>query len=132
MEQDIDFPGLAALLRGAREGRNLRLREVAKQTGVSASTLSRIERQQAQPDMRTIQAVAQWIGVPLGRIFHRAVPDDAKVVPRSASRPKAPTAPLDAVEVQFRADPNLSPQAAEALIKIVRTAYRGLVESAKK
>jgi transcriptional regulator with XRE-family HTH domain len=131
MEAEIDFEGLAALLKGARESRKKNLRDVAEECGVSASTLSRIERAQAQPDLTTISAVVRWIGVPLGRVTRGAEHAPPNVA--GAKKKRAPTADtLGEVEVQFRADPKLSPQAAEALITIVRTFYAQMVQTPQK
>jgi len=115
-KQVIDFTGLAALVRGYRESKGLKLREAANECGVSSSTLSRIERAEARPDLDTVQALVNWVGVPLARV---------STGPGTSKRP-SPTKGKDAissVEIQFRADPDLAPEAAEALIKIVREAY---------
>jgi len=129
--QDIDAKGLAALLRGTRESRGLNLRDVAAQTGISASTLSRIERGEAEPDLRTVRAVVSWVGVPLERVVIGAATGSARASKATTAGQRS-LRPLDQVEVQFRADPKLSPEAAEALIKIVRTAYTQMVQSPGK
>jgi transcriptional regulator with XRE-family HTH domain len=127
--QDIDLKALAEFLRGTRDSRKLNLREVAAQTGISASTLSRIERAEAQPDLRTVRAIVSWLGVPLERV----VTGVAKARRTAKQEPSAQaSAPLNQVEVQFRADPKLSPDAAEALIKIVRAAYTQMVQTSTK
>jgi transcriptional regulator with XRE-family HTH domain len=118
----IDFIGLGALVKGHRESKGLSLRDAEKKCGVSSSTLSRIERGEARPDLDTVQALVDWVGVPLERVVHRR-----GGVPRRAEGGKGD--PLASVEVQFRADPNLRPEAAEALIRIVKQAY---VAMAKK
>jgi len=112
----VDFIGLGALVKGHRESKGLSLRDAEKKSGVSASTLSRIERGEARPDLDTVQALVDWVGVPLERVVHRR-----GELPKRAEGGKGD--PLASVEVQFRADPNLRPEAAEALIRIVKQAY---------
>jgi transcriptional regulator with XRE-family HTH domain len=115
-KQVIDFTGLAALVRGYRESKSLKLREAANECGVSSSTLSRIERAEARPDLDTVQALVNWIGVPLERVTTAALTSKH---PPLRQRGDA----ISSVEIQFRADPDLAPEAAEALIKIVKEAY---------
>lgn len=112
----VDFIGLGALVKGHREGKGLSLRDAGEECGVSSSTLSRIERGEARPDLDTVQALVDWVGVPLERVVHRRG-DTPKRTDKKRSDP------LASVEVQFRADPNLRPEAAEALIRIMKQAY---------
>ena len=112
----VDFSGLAALVKGYRESRGVKLREAADECGVSPATLSRVERGEARPDLDTVQALVNWVGVPLERVTGGSAPVKRSAVAKGAD-------PMSAVEIQFRADPNLAPQAAEALIKIVKEAY---------
>ena len=117
----INFAGLAALIRGHRESQGLTLREAGERCGVSSSTLSRIERAEARPDLDTVQLLVDWVGVPLAKVVSQAGGPSPR---RTSSRKQA--SPLEEVEIQFRADPNLDPQAAEALIEIVRSAYKAI------
>ena len=64
----VDWEGLGALLRGHRASRALTLRQAAEEVGVSASTLSRIEKGKVRPDLPTIQELVRWIGIPLSRV----------------------------------------------------------------
>lgn len=119
-QKAINFDGLAALVRSHRESRGITLRDASRESGVSSSTLSRLERGEARPDLDTVQLLVDWIGVPLARVATPTFPAPAK------ARRKKET-PLENVEIQFRADPNLDPKAAEALIRIVREAYQAMV-----
>jgi len=112
----VDREGLAELLRGTRRSRALRLEDVAEETGLTASTLSRLERVLVEPSLGTVRAVVDWIGIPLDRVVS------------SGPSPNAHQAstPLEEAELQFRADRDLAPEAAEALIGIMRTAYASL------
>ena len=115
----IDFSALAALVKGYRQSKGLKLREAADECGVSSSTLSRIERGEARPDLDTVQALVNWVGVPIDRVS-----TDSGVAKRPL--PTKGSGTMSSVEIQFRADPNLPPKAAEALIKIVREAYAAM------
>jgi transcriptional regulator with XRE-family HTH domain len=119
-KQAINFDGLAALIRGHRESLGLTLREAAKQCCVSSSTLSRLERGEARPDLDTVRLLVDWVGVPLARVASPVEPPLRKATGKHKT-------PLSEVEIQFRADPNLDPKAAEALIRIVREAYQAMV-----
>lgn len=121
----IDFSGLAAIAKGHREMRGLNLRDAAGEAGVSAATLSRIERGDARPDLDTVQAIVNWVGVPLERV--------TRTTKLARTKPKSrPQSTLENVEVQFRADPELSPEAAEQLIKLVRQAYGIVVKGSSR
>jgi transcriptional regulator with XRE-family HTH domain len=61
MTQHLDIQRLATALRRARG--DLTLRDVARVTGVSASTLSRIERHQHRIALETFLALCDWLGV---------------------------------------------------------------------
>jgi len=130
--QEVDLRGLAVLLKGTRESRKLNLREVAAQTGISSSTLSRIERVEAEPDLRTVRAIVSWLGIPMERVVVGGLGVERKRAVAGSAAKQPALAPLNQVEVQFRADPKLSPEAAEALIKIVRAAYTQMVQSSGK
>jgi len=55
---------LALLLIIKRQENDMSLRDVAKETGISPATLSRIERQiTANPDIKTVIKLALWFGV---------------------------------------------------------------------
>lgn len=122
----IDFTQLAALVRGYRETEKLTLREAAEQSGVSPSTLSRVERGQARHDLDTVRALVAWVKVPIEKVLSGQPPSK----PSKASQSKASTKPqtLATMEVHFRADPALPPKAAEALITIMRVAYLQLAQ----
>jgi transcriptional regulator with XRE-family HTH domain len=117
----VDFSGLAALIKGHREMKRLSLRSAADECGVSSATLSRIERGEARPDLDTIRSLVDWVGVPLARVLKGSKPAVAR------ARQQPGTA-IENAEVQFRADPKLTPEAAEQLIKLMRQAYSMMVK----
>lgn len=83
--------------------------------------MSRIERGEARPDLDTVRAIVDWIDVPLEKVVGGQ--DSTKKPKRKSSRKDT----LSNVEIQFRADPNLKPETAEALISIVKAAYEEMV-----
>src|ERR687895_853937 len=60
---------LGRAIRRKREEAGLSLRDVANETGVSASTLSRIENGTGKPDADNIARLTTWLNVPMERIM---------------------------------------------------------------
>ncbi len=112
---------ISALLKAKRREKNFSLRETARECGVSASTLSRIERgvAPALPDAETLDRLAQWLGVSVGFLIQQ--PDPPKDV-EAGNIPELSTP--EVVEVHLRADRNLSPETAAALAELFRLAYK--------
>lgn len=115
----INIVELGKNVRRKRESERLSLRDVAKQTQVSASTLSRIENGTGTPDTPTLARLAQWLSLPFERIvgLNHAAADAAIVYYPRESTP-------DIVAAHFRADKNLTPEAASYLAEMVRLAYK--------
>jgi transcriptional regulator with XRE-family HTH domain len=127
----INVKELGEYVRRRREEKKVSLRSVANDTGVSASTLSRIENGIGTPDAATLSRLAVWLGMPLERLMSGAlisVPDETpeKVVyyPTEAM----PTI----VEAHLRADRNLKPEAAKALAELFRVAYNQFATQSKE
>jgi transcriptional regulator with XRE-family HTH domain len=116
----INTAELGRAIRRRREELELSLRDVADQTKVSASTLSRIENGTGKPDADNIARLTTWLDVPLERILSggREDRDDAKAV---VYYPHESTPEI--VEAHLRADRNLSPETADALSELFRVAY---------
>ena len=116
----INTAELGRAIRRRREELELSLRDVADQTNVSASTLSRIENGTGKPDADNIARLTSWLGVPLQRILSggREERDEAKAV---VYYPHESTPEI--VEAHLRADRNLSPETAGALSELFRVAY---------
>ena len=111
---------LGRAIRRKREEAGLSLRDVANKTGVSASTLSRIENGTGKPDADNIARLTSWLDMPMERVMGaRQTEDgaDAAVVyyPHEAMP--------DIVEAHLRADRNLTPETAKALSELFRVAY---------
>ena len=111
---------LGRAIRRKREEQGLSLRDVADETGVSASTLSRIENGTGKPDADNIARLTAWLNVPVERIMSgRATDgDEAKAV---VYFPQESTPEI--VEAHLRADRNLTPETAKALSELFRVAY---------
>jgi len=116
----INTEELGRAIRRRREELNLSLRDVADQTNVSASTLSRIENGTGKPDADNIARLTNWLDVPLQRILGggREERGEAKAV---VYYPHESTPEI--VEAHLRADRNLSPETADALSELFRVAY---------
>lgn len=93
------------------------LRNVADETGVSASTLSRIENGTGKPDADNIARLTQWLDMPMERVMNTSRSDVRPVV----YYPHESTPAV--VEAYLRADANLTPEIAEALAQMFRIAY---------
>lgn len=115
----INTEELGRAIRRRREELNLSLRDVADQTNVSASTLSRIENGTGKPDADNIARLTTWLDVPLQRILGgREERGETKAV---VYFPHESTPEI--VEAHLRADRNLSPETADALSELFRVAY---------
>jgi transcriptional regulator with XRE-family HTH domain len=90
-------------------------KQVASETGVSASTLTRMA-QGRGPDAGSLAALSAWAGLN---------PSDFVDAPYKGSRPEA----MAQISTLLRTDPNLDTQSAAALEAIVKTAYERLRKS---
>ena len=116
----VNTEELGRAIRRRREELGLSLRDVATETTVSASTLSRIENGTGKPDADNIARLTTWLDVPMERILtgRPAQPDSTKAV---VYYPQEPTPEI--VEAHLRADRNLTPETAAALSELFRVAY---------
>src|SRR6187401_1662268 len=100
----INTAELGRAIRRRREELGLSLRDVADETNVSASTLSRIENGTGKPDADNIALLTNWLDVPLERILSGGQDrNDAKAV---VYFPHESTPEI--VEAHLRADRNLT------------------------
>lgn len=120
---------LGQAIKRRREELGLSLRDVADVTGVSASTLSRIENGTGKPDADNIARLTGWLDMPMDRIMNKQ---------SSASNDVEPViyypheATPEIVEAHLRADKNLSPETANALSELFRVAYKQFSGTGKK
>jgi transcriptional regulator with XRE-family HTH domain len=87
-------------------------KEVASETGISASTLTRMA-QGRRPDAASLAALSAWAGLN---------PSDFVEAPYKPKRRES----IAQISTLLRADPNLDAQAAEAVEAIFRAAYERL------
>ena len=111
---------LGRAVKRRREELGLSLRDLADKTGVSASTLSRIENGTGKPDADNIARLTNWLDVPMERILGSRQADSAEGKP-VVYYAREPTPEI--VEAHLRADRNLTPETAAALSELFRVAY---------
>src|SRR6476620_11053602 len=112
----INTAELGSAVRRRREQQNLSLRDVADETGVSASTLSRIENGTGKPDADNIARLASWLDMPIERVMHQGTDPNPVVYYPHESTPEI-------VEAHLRADKHLTAETAKALSELFRVAY---------
>lgn len=110
---------LGRAIRRKREEAGLSLRDVADETGVSASTLSRIENGTGKPDADNIARLTNWLHMPMERVMGTRAADGEESAVVYFPQEATP----DIVEAHLRADRNLTPETAKALSELFRVAY---------
>ena len=119
---------LGHAIKRRREELSLSLRDVADVTGVSASTLSRIENGTGKPDADNIARLTGWLDMPIDRVMNKQA--SAADVEPVIYFPHEATPEI--VEAHLRADKNLTPETANALSELFRVAYKQFSGTAKK
>src|SRR6476660_10483033 len=124
----VNTAELGTAVRRRREQQGLSLRDVADLTGVSASTLSRIENGTGKPDADNIARLASWLDMPIERVMHqghRGTDPNPVVYYPHESTPEI-------VEAHLRADKHLTAETAKALSELFRVAYAQFSTTGKK
>lgn len=114
-DKGFDGDGFYRALESTVEARSKTWKQVAAETGVSASTLTRMS-QGRKPDAGSLAALSAWAGLN---------PSDFVHAPYRGTRPEA----MAQISTLLRSDPNLDAQAAEAVEAIVKAAYERLRKS---
>ncbi len=115
----INTKELGRAIKRKREEMSLSLREVANETQVSASTLSRIENGTGKPDADNIARLTTWLDMPVDRVMKKtAASNEVEAV---IYYPHESTPSI--IEAHLRADRNLTPETARALSEMFRVAY---------
>lgn len=116
-ESLISTADLGRAIKRRRTELELSLRDVGDKTGVSASTLSRIENGTGRPDADNIARLSQWLEMPVDRLINHGGESVEPVIyyPHEAMP--------DIVQAHLRADRNLSRETADALSELFRVAY---------
>ena len=103
---------------GARASRNLNWKQVAEQSGVSASTLTRMA-QGTRPDVDSLAALVQWSGLSadtfVGDRMHQAHGGE----------------PLSYITNMLHSDASLSEDGRDAMIDMITAAYARLSRGTK-
>jgi transcriptional regulator with XRE-family HTH domain len=124
----INTSELGSAVKRRREELGLSLRDVADETGVSASTLSRIENGTGKPDADNIARLASWLDMPIERVMHQghrgSDPKPVVYYPHESTP--------EIVEAHLRADKHLTPETAKALSELFRVAYTQFSATGKK
>lgn len=77
---------MTVLLRAVRRQRNLTLEQLADQTGLTKSYLSKVERGRSTPSIAVALKVARALDVDVGRLFSEDAAEDNITVDRAADR----------------------------------------------
>lgn len=109
----FDAQAFYAALDAERTARSLNWKQVAAQSGVSASTLTRMA-QGKRPDVDGLAALAAWSGLSADDFVRHG--DD--------NRPEAQ--PLAMISTYLRSDKHLTPDAASALEAVIKATYEQL------
>jgi transcriptional regulator with XRE-family HTH domain len=83
-DKESSFIDVSLRLKELRESRGLSLRELSRLSGLSANTLSMIERGQSSPSVSTLYRLVDALNVPISAVFQNE-PRREAVVFRSAS-----------------------------------------------
>lgn len=111
----FDGAGFFAALDAERQARRMNWKTLAKDAGVSPSTLTRMA-QGKRPDVDTFSALCRWAGLDA----------DSFMRSRAGLPGKARPEPLAAISTYLRSDPNLTTEAAIALDELVKATYARL------
>jgi transcriptional regulator with XRE-family HTH domain len=114
----FDVAALVAALDAERISRKISWKDVAEQSGVSASTLTRLS-QGRRPDVDSFAALTTWLNMPADRFMGLR------------SRAFGSSAPLTQISAILRDDPNLNPEGAAALEEMIKATYKRLRKSNK-
>jgi transcriptional regulator with XRE-family HTH domain len=92
----MDVPPLGQRIRAERLRRDMSLRALAREVGVSASMISQLENGKAQPSVSTLYAITSVLGMSVQDVFEPVASEDAGVVPRPTTVLAALQAPRGA------------------------------------
>src|SRR6266511_5473236 len=109
----FDASAFYEALDAVRQARELNWKQIAAQSGVSASTLTRMA-QGKRPDVNGLAALIAWSGL------------DADDYVRSSTEGLPEPEPLAMISTYLRSDRNLTPEAATALDELIKATYERL------
>ena len=94
MERDTAFAGLGARLRSIRESRRMTLATVSEASGISISTLSRLESGSRRPHLDLLLPLARVYRLTLDDLVDAPALGDPRIRPRPRVRDGVVTVPL--------------------------------------
>lgn len=109
----LDVDRLTAALDARRQAESLSWRDLAKQTGVQPSTLTRMH-QGRYPDVTTFISLVKWLGQPAEEFY----------LPKGQAGAVRKANPVAEATTLLRGDKNLSSESLKALEEIVKAAYK--------
>lgn len=109
----FDVEAFYSALDSQRQSQRMTWKQVAEESGVSASTLTRMA-QGRRPDVDSMAALLVWSGL------------DANSFVRGERSEQSGSDPLATITAYLRADPHLTPQSAAAIEAVVKAAYEKL------
>ena len=110
----FDVTALHAAMDAQRRSRRLTWKDVATETGISASTLTRLS-QGRHPDVNSLAALTAWLGLPADHFM------------RSDSVMQFGTpSPLAQISSIIHRDPHLNPEGVAALEEMIKATYARL------
>ena len=110
----FDVAALHAAMDSERRSRRLAWKDVAEESGVSASTLTRLS-QGRQPDVNSLAALTSWLGMSADHFMRGALVEQFGAA-----------SPLAQISTLIHRDPHLSPEGSAALEELIRATYARL------
>ena len=108
----IHVEALVAALDRERQSKGISWRQLAKDAGVSPSTLTRMQ-QGKSPDVNTFSALTQWLNIPAERFYAEQ--------PNRQARHDDPMAVMSTL---LRSKRKMNPKAVTALQELVTAAFK--------
>ncbi len=108
---DFDAEGFYSALDAERISRKITWRQVAQESGVPASTLTRMA-QGKRPDVDSLAALVRWSGLQVDKFMRESDTREAE--------------PLAMISTYLRSDRHLSTESARALDEVIKAAYERL------
>jgi transcriptional regulator with XRE-family HTH domain len=109
----FDAEGFYASLDSVRQAKKITWKQVASQSGIAASTLTRMG-QGKRPDVDGLAALAGWSGLDVSQFYRTDSPNTQQAEP------------LAQITALLRADKNLETESAVALESMLKSAYEHL------
>jgi transcriptional regulator with XRE-family HTH domain len=113
LKEYFDTEAFYAAIDAQRQAKRLTWKQVATQSGVSASTLTRLA-QGRKPDVDGLAALLAWSGL------------DADAFLDSQDKKRSEPETLAMISTYLRSDPHLSPESAKALDELIKATYQHL------